>query len=401
MGAVENTLLILLLILFFGLVVPELFLRLKLPYITSLLLIGAILGPHGLGYIVSNEVIEFFGFLGFTFLMLLAGLETNLQALQQSKRKIFTLAIANGVIPFVLGFGITLLFGQGIVAALLVGTIFISSSVAIIIPTIKSAGLYNKVEGQIMAAAIFIEDILSLFLLAMIFQSIDPITRLPLPLYFTVLIISVLSLKVLIPKVTTYLFQRSGMFKHEAHEDQTRFVIILLMAVLIYFSYLGVHPIVAAFIVGALLSGVTKSHVIFEKIHTLGYGLFVPVFFFIVGMEMDISALFAFDAANIFIVVLILAFLIGKILSGYFAGKSVGFTGPQAQFFSIVSTPQLTTTLAVTYAASNAGLLERPLVTGIIALSIITTVFAPIVLKAYSSRFGVQFRLRKPTSHRH
>jgi len=401
MGAVENTLIVLLFILLFGLVVPELFLRLKLPYITSLLLIGSLLGPHGLGYIASNEVIEFFGFLGFTFLMLLAGLETNLHALQQSKSKIFTLAIANGLIPFILGFGVTLLFGQGVVAALLVGTIFISSSVAIIIPTIRSAGFYNKVEGQIMAAAIFMEDILSLFLLAIIFQSVDPITQLPLPLYFVVLILSVLSLKILIPKLTTYLFQRSGMFRHEAHEDQTRYVIILLMAVLIYFSYLGVHPIVGAFIVGVLLSGVTTSHVIFEKIHTLGYGLFVPVFFFIVGMEMDLSILFSFDTTNLFITLLILTFLIGKILSGYFGAKAIGFSKERARFFSIVSTPHLTTALAVTYAASSAGLIEKPLVTGIIVLSIVTTIFAPLILQAYEEYFDVQFRSRKPVPHKH
>ena len=59
-----STLIILLLILVLGLLVPELFRKLKIPFVTALILIGTVLGPHGFDYVQSNEILEVFGFLG-------------------------------------------------------------------------------------------------------------------------------------------------------------------------------------------------------------------------------------------------------------------------------------------------------------------------------------------------
>ena len=60
MVALEHNVLILFIILFLGLIVPHLFKKLKLPLVTSLILIGAVLGPNGLNYVKHNEVIVFF-----------------------------------------------------------------------------------------------------------------------------------------------------------------------------------------------------------------------------------------------------------------------------------------------------------------------------------------------------
>lgn len=88
MIAAGPTIIALLIILILGLIVPDLFKRLKLPFITSIIIIGAIFGPFGLNYVQSNDIIEFFGFLGSAFLMLMAGLEVKLDQLQKLGSKI-------------------------------------------------------------------------------------------------------------------------------------------------------------------------------------------------------------------------------------------------------------------------------------------------------------------------
>jgi len=50
MIGIENTLLVLLLILSLGLIIPELFRKFRLPFITIIILLGAIFGPNGLNY---------------------------------------------------------------------------------------------------------------------------------------------------------------------------------------------------------------------------------------------------------------------------------------------------------------------------------------------------------------
>ena len=77
----EGTLIILLIILALGIIIPELFKKFRLPFATVIIFMGAILGPNGLGYIDQDNTISFLGFLGMMFLMLLAGLETDLEKL--------------------------------------------------------------------------------------------------------------------------------------------------------------------------------------------------------------------------------------------------------------------------------------------------------------------------------
>ena len=67
MALVDNTLLVLAIVLFFGMVVPEFFKKFQLPFATSLIIIGSILGPNGFNYIEINDSLQLFGFLGVAF----------------------------------------------------------------------------------------------------------------------------------------------------------------------------------------------------------------------------------------------------------------------------------------------------------------------------------------------
>lgn len=380
----EETLILLLLILSVGLIVPELFKKLRVPFVTSLILMGSILGPNGINYIQSNEVINFLGFLGMTFIMFMAGLETNLAKLKKIKNKIFVMAAINGFVPFLVGTSITLLFGYPLLPSVLIGVIFISSSIALAVPSLKAAKIFNRNVGQIILSAILVADAASLVLLSMVFQVISPITHLPLPLYYLVLAVSVIVIFAFAPKLTRYMFQRRFSEKTD-YEDQLRFVIIMVIGVLAYFSILGVHPILAAFIIGLTLSQTIRHEKLFTKLHTLGYGLFVPIFFFIVGMEMNLSLLLTFDMGEFLMVLIVVGLISSKLASGYIGGRVVKLSGKDSALFGVTSIMQLTTTLAVTYAAASLGILDSLLVTSVIILSIITTILGPVLLKVLLS----------------
>jgi len=384
----EGTALVLLIILCFGIIAPELFRKLKLPYVTVLILIGALSGPGGFGYVREDAVLEFLGFLGSAFLMLMAGMEVRLSHLEQLGKRIGMMAVLNGIIPFGVGVFIMRYFGYGWLPAILVGTVFISSSVAIVASGVRAAGLARRVIGETIVSTTVLLDIVSLLLLAIILQTLEPMARLPLPLYFVVLVASVVILKKFLPMFAKqYLHHVSLNHKKDDDEAEMRFVIAVLIGSLLYFSGLGVHPIVAAFAVGVLLSDVIKSEHLFRKIHTIGYGLFVPVFFFVIGMKMDLSLFTQFDVKNVFMLSIVAGLIAAKLVSGYLGAKLAKFSGREAAMFGVASTAQLTTTLAVTYAASAGSILGPAVVTGIVALSIITTVASPMVLNLMSARY--------------
>ncbi len=381
---VEQTIPVLLLILLVGLLLPDIFKKLRLPFVSSIILMGALFGPHGLNYIHPNEVIEFFGFLGSAFLMLMAGLEVKLEHFQKMGKKIILMAALNGGIPFFAGMLITLAFGYSAFTALLMGTIFISSSIAIIVLAAKESNLLDTEMGKTLVSVVVIEDLAGLFLLAIILQGVSPITPFPLPVYFFILIVSIVFLKKFLNFVGKFYFFETKHLK-DNYEKELRFVLVVLMGALLYFSGLGVHPIVAAFLVGLLLSDVVKSDIVYSKLHTMGYGLFVPVFLFVVGMEINLNAIVSVQYGNALLVSIIVGSIIAKVLSGFIAGRWAHFSKKQSMVFGIALMSQLTTMLAETYAVASLGLLDGILVTSIIALALVTSILAPFILKLMTS----------------
>jgi Kef-type K+ transport system membrane component KefB len=385
------TLLVLLTILTLGLVIPELLRKFHLPFISLIILAGAVFGPNGLRYAESNETINFIGFLGMAFLMLMAGLDTDLSKITKNVRKILLMAFLNGFVPFSVGFAIVWLFGYPLLTSLLVGIVFISSSVAVIVPSLKGSKLIPADVAQLILSAVIVADVVSLLALGLVFQNVERITVLPLWLYYLVLIISIPVIVNMVPRFANFLLS-GRLSRDEGSERKLRFVIIIIIGTLAYFSILGVHPILAAFLAGLALSTVVRKDttgLLYAKLHTLGYGMFVPVFFFIVGMEMDLLLLRDFDIGNVLMILLIFGLIIAKMVSGYAAGRIVHLGHRDSMLFGSVSIIQLTTTLAVTYAASSLGILDAQLTTSIILLSIITTLIGPILV-SYISQKGAE-----------
>lgn len=381
---------VLLLILLVGLVIPELFKKFRLPYVTTLIIFGAILGPYALGLVEIDDTIRFFGFLGFTFLMFMAGLKTDMDEVKQAKKEVVYMTLLNGAFPFVIGFLIAYLLGYPLETALVLGVIFISSSVAIILPSVRSSKVFDKRSVNLLTAAVVLEDAVSLFLLALFFHYFAPMNDLPLWLYFIVLVASVWALKIILPKFANLLGSGNRFFSKSDYQNELRFVIAVLIAVLLFFELLGVHPILAAFLVGILLSKNLKSEEIYNKLHVLGYGLFVPVFFFIVGMELDFSVFTELGTAGVAVFLVVLGLIFSKAVGGYLGGRLAKFPHKDSALFGMLSTVQLTTTLAAVYAGLSLGFLDRTLVTAIILIAVVTTLFVPLILQFFTKKVEEQ-----------
>jgi len=378
MVVANGTLVVLFVILSFGLIVPELFRKFKLPWVTSLIIIGAILGPHTLGFLQIDPVIEFFGFFGSAFLMLLAGLELNPKRVRALGSKIGLMALINGLIPFLTGLFVIRFFGYSWTTSLLVATVFISSAIAIVVSALRDAKLTNSKIGQSIMSAAVLEDIASLLLLALILQKVAPITSLSLPAYIFALIGALALFKIVVPKLAAWLDLHVTI--HHEEEDQLRLVIVILLAALLFFSLIGVHSLIAAFIVGVVLSHNITSQKLYTKLHTIGYGLFVPVFFVVAGMEMDLGLLFKVEFGNLVVIAIVVSSIAAKLISGYIGARLAGFKHKSSLLFGVGSMPQLTTTLAVTYAAVELGLFDTAITTGVLLLSVVTTLIAPMLL---------------------
>ncbi len=383
MMLLDGSLFILGIILFFGLLIPQFFKRLHLPFATSLIIFGSLLGPHGLNYFQTNETLELFGFLGSAFLLLLAGINSKSGHFRFLGEKVLFASFINGVIPFLAAFGIVYLFGYSLKIALLMGVVLIASSTSLVNSTLKMLKIERHSIGKLISGVVVMQDMLSLLLLSLFLRNPEP--RFPIIIYLGLLISSVLALRLFLPELMLYIFSRVD--TKEDYEYELRTVISLLLIVVFIFSGIGVHPIVAAFLVGFAVADIIRSRSLINKLHTIGYGLFVPVFFFIVGMEMDLKILFSWDFGNIFLVVFIPSLILAKFVSGYIATRVLNYSVPESLVFGSATISRLTTTLSSTFIISAFDLLDNTLLTGLIFLVLLSTLISPLFSYIFAKKY--------------
>ena len=181
-------------VIFVAVFFSTVFKRFHVPWVVALIVGGMLISPHALGIFQPNDTLDFIAQIGLVFLMFMAGLETRLSTFREAEKEILIISLFNGLIPFFVGMGIGFLFGYGWLASLFLGIIFISSSIAVIIPSLESHGLLHKKLGKSIVAATILEDIASLVILSVLLQTIKPVTFLPLPVFYILLFVSLFAI---------------------------------------------------------------------------------------------------------------------------------------------------------------------------------------------------------------
>src|SRR5262245_40080961 len=109
-------------VMIFG--IPPLSRRVRLPAVVGLLLSGVVVGPHVLGIFGEQRPIaEFLADLGKLLAMFVAGLEIDLAHFRQVRRRSITFGFMTSGLPLLLGAAVGLLFGYGLIAAIVVGSL--------------------------------------------------------------------------------------------------------------------------------------------------------------------------------------------------------------------------------------------------------------------------------------
>lgn len=372
------------LILLAGVLFSVAFRKFHLPWVLALIAAGIFIGPFGFDVVSLNPTLEFLAQIGLIFLMFMAGLETKLSSFREFKKDIIWLSLLNGLIPFGAGYLVGVLFDFSTLASLLLGIIFMSSSIAVIVPTLEATGVINTKLGRSIVSATIIEDIASLVLLSILLQSIDPSTVLPLPSFYILLIIILIAFRYGLPKLRELIPIKRD--EKDLFESEVRIIVAMLIGVVVTFELLGLHPIIAGFFTGLVLSDSIKSALIIDKLRTLSYGIFIPVFFIVVGMQTDVGIFASGGSSLILVLVVIGASISTKFASGWIGGRISGFKNHDALTIGSATIPQLSTTLAVVFSAVELGLLKNELITAMVMLSIITTLLAPLLLRSLQKR---------------
>lgn len=348
----------------------------RLPVIVIELILGIILGVSVFNIIPhENSTIEFFSSFGLVYLMFLGGLEINLKSVQKYFPKTIFIALSSVILPFLAGY---FLGEMAQVEPLLLGTIFCTTSLGLVLPFSKEIN-YKHSFLQILLTSVVIVDVISIFLLAFTMALLDGSLTIKFAYSFlTILILFLLPLlgkTKIMQRVVAWLEDKS----HFELEVRISFALIFLLTAVT--EELGFHSIIGAFIAGLLISEITANStpILKRKLEGFGYGFFIPLFFIFVGSKVDIPSLFS-NVQNILLMLATIFFaLASKIFAVSIVSKLQGFTNRESLAMGFSHCARLSLLIAASEIAKRAGYIDSNIFSIFVVLAIVSAIFGPIM----------------------
>lgn len=381
----------LLLISALALIVPILanrFRRLQIPIVVGEIFAGILIGRSGLNLVEPSPILSFLAEFGFAYLMFLSGLEIDFRLLiptRQGEKVSLRNPLAQALLIFagtlLLGLALSSLLARiGMVeSSLLMGLILSTTSLGVVVPILKQRDLLPTRFGQTILASASVADFATLLLLTIVIAIQSQGLTLDL------LLIPVLLLAFLATARFTRRLSRAGGLQRVLQElssataqIRVRGAFALMVGWVVLAEALGVELILGAFLAGAIagLLPETEDERAEEKLDAIGYGFFIPIFFIMVGAELNLRALFASPQAILLLPLLIMAAFIVKIIPALLLRLS--FTWRETLAGGILLSSRLSLIIAASSISLGLGLISDSINTAIILLAVISCILAPV-----------------------
>ncbi|WP_336882012.1 monovalent cation:proton antiporter family protein [Priestia koreensis] len=359
-----------------------------LPVVVAEIIMGLIIGKSGLDLVKPDMWIETLSSLGFIFLMFLSGLEIDFSAFAGNKKKeklsngkeapnAFSAALIVFMAIFIVSLLLSYLFvWAGFIENAFLMTLIISTiSLGVVVPTLKEEQIMKSSIGQTILLIAVIADLVTMILLA-VFVSLNDKgggSTWLLLILFGVGVIFYVGGKV---------FQNRSFIETMSKgtiQIDTRAVFALIIILVGVSEKIGAENILGAFLAGVLVSLLSPNEELVHKLDSFGYGFLIPIFFVMVGVDLDVWSLFSDKKVLILMPLLLVALLISKIIPVWILKKWFDTKTVLASGFLLTST--LSLVIAAAKVGQNLNVISSQVSGALILVAIITCIITPVIFK--------------------
>ncbi|WP_246938579.1 monovalent cation:proton antiporter family protein [Bacillus pinisoli] len=359
-----------------------------LPVVVAEIIMGLIIGKSGFNLIHPDMWIETLSTLGFIFLMFLSGLEIDFTAFAGNKKKEVLPNGKNAPNSFLVSsvifigiFGISLFLSYlfvwtGFIENAFLMTLIISTiSLGVVVPTLKEANLMKRSIGQTILLVAVIADLVTMILLA-VFVSLYSEDQ------------GNMWLLLILFGAGVGIYLLGKYFKHQTYLETmskgtiqigTRAVFTLIIVLVGLSESVGAENILGAFLAGVLVSLLSPNADLVHKLDSFGYGFLIPIFFVMVGVNLDVWSLFEDPKVIYLIPLLLIALFVSKVVPVYIMKIWYDTKTVLASGFL------LTSTLSLVIAAATIGermeIIDGQMSGALILVAVITSIITPVAFK--------------------
>jgi len=403
---------------------------LKQPAVIGELVVGMVLGPYALGHMiripgfpegldilfplphgpgnpsgvdslipVSTEL-WVIAQVAAVILLFMAGLETDVSLFFRYGGPAFVIAMGGVIFPFILGDIATVFFGFAEnytdPVALFVGAIMTATSVGITARVLSDIGKISTPEGVTILAGAVIDDVIGILVLAIV-VSVARAGQLS-PGEIGWLGLRAFGFWLGLTAVGMLLAKRIARFLRWFKSGGAPLVLALSICFLVsaVTEMFGLAMIIGAFVAGLVLSNTDIAEHLEKSLRSV-YHAFVPVFFVVMGMLVDFSAM---SHVLLFGAVISLLATVSKVLGCGIPALAVGFNRVGALRIGIGMLPRGEVALIVAGVGLASGAIPLDIFGVSIMMTFVTTLMAPIFLVPVFRGGGEGKRVRLKTAGR-
>ena len=375
------------LVVLFALVVPILMARLKVnavPTAVAEIIVGIVLGASGFNLVRLTHDLSFLSNLGVILLLFLSGMEINFDLLkpgQKSKRKKGQIAPLKVALNAFLGVTILsiclalLLKMLGLFGDVMLATIiFMTVALGVVIATLKEKDILNRPIGQTILLTAVLGEVIPLMLLT-VYAAINGGNTKQLWLIILLFGVAILLL---------WRFKQPYLWFVKVTKSTTqldvRLAFFLIFALVTVAERVGVENILGAFLAGIVMKLLEPSQETADKLTSIGYGFFIPIFFIMTGVKLNLRSLLAHPKSLILLPILVLFLFLAKVpVALVYAQKFGSRNGIAGGFLTATTITIVLPTLAV---ARKLNVITRLQSDVFILAAVIVCILCPILFNA-------------------
>ena len=348
--------------------------------------------PHGeSGGLPVEPQLFFVAQLAAVVLLFEAGLETDRKQFMKYVRPATAVAAGGVLLPFVMGFAATVMFGyasidsiSGMVPALFVGAIMTATSVGITARVLADIRRLDSPEGVTILAGAVVDDVLGIIILAIVvgISEEGAVTAGSIGVIFLKAVGFWLGLMIIGSLVANHLSKFVLWFK-SAGGALVLALALAFIASAVAEIYFGLAMIIGAYTMGLALSNTELKHQVEGSMRSVNNFL-VPIFFVVIGMQVDFTAFGAGDTslsvAIGFVTVLTLFAVFSKLAGSGLPALLVGFNRRGATRVALGMLPRGEVALIIAGIGLTAGVIGQDIFGVAVVMTVVTTIIAPVLL---------------------
>ncbi|MEH7505730.1 cation:proton antiporter [Neobacillus drentensis] len=348
--------------------------RLGQPSVLGKLLIGIVLGPAVLGLVNETETLAEFSQIGVIFLMFIAGLETDIDEFKRTGKAATFVGFGGIIVPLVLGYFAGIILNLSTMESWFLGLLLSATSVSISVQALKEMNRLKTPEGATILGAAVIDDVVVIIALAFLMSFAGGDVHLTTVIFKKVVFFAG---AILVGwKVVPLFLKKFSTLKVTETVISSALIICFVYAYLA--EYTGIAAIIGSYIAGVAISVTDFKHEVFEKVETISYSIFVPVFFTSIG----ITAEFAGISKNIgLIAILSLLAILTKLIGAAIGAKAAGFGWNSSWGIGTAMVSRGEVALIIAAIGLESMLLSQSMFAVIVVVVLVTTIVTPPMMK--------------------